>query len=58
MLAPPAKERGLRRTGYTIAGYTFAFFGVPTIIHSKGVELAGNLWKEKESVCGGLMKLA
>jgi len=36
-LAPPKKERGLRKTGYTIAGYPFAQFGIPTIIHSKQV---------------------
>lgn len=58
MISPPPKERGLRRTGYAIAGYPFAFFGVPTIIHSKRVELAADGWKEKESDCGGLMKLA
>lgn len=58
MIAPPAKERGLRRTGYSIAGYPFALFGVPTIIHSKQVELSNGMWKEKDSDCGGLMKLA
>src|ERR1039458_6137385 len=57
LLAPPARERGLRRNGYTIAGYPFAFFGVPTIIHSKQVELSGDVWREKEADCGGLMKV-
>jgi hypothetical protein len=57
LLAPPARERGLRRNGYTIAGYPHAFFGVPTIIHSKKVELVGEIWKEKDQDCGGLMKL-
>ena len=58
ILAPPPRERGLRRNGYTIAGYPFAFFGVPTIIHSKKVELVGEVWREKEADCGGLMKVA
>ena len=57
LLSPPLRERGLRRTGYTIAGYPFAFFGVPTIIHSKVVELVGEAWREKDIDCGGLMKL-
>jgi hypothetical protein len=56
--APPQKERGLRSTGYTIAGYPFALFGVPTIIHARRVELAGEVWKEKNQDCGGLMKVA
>jgi len=55
---PPAKERGLRKTGYTIAGYPFAFFGVPTILHSKVVELSGDSWRETDRDCGGLMKVA
>jgi hypothetical protein len=55
-LSAPRKERGLRKTGYTIAGYPYAFFGVPTVIHSKRVELLGDQWKEKEQDCGGLMK--
>ncbi|MCL4519836.1 MAG: hypothetical protein M1587_11645 [Thaumarchaeota archaeon] len=58
LVAPPQRERGLQRTGYTVAGYPFARFGVPTIIHAKKVELVGNSWKEKEADCGGLMKLA
>lgn len=57
IIAPPAKERGLRKTGYNIAGYPYAFFGVPTIIHSKRVELSNGNWKEKEQDCGGLMKV-
>ena len=57
MLSAPPRERGSRRTGYTIAGYPFAFFGVPTIIHSKQVELVGDVWREKESDCGGLLKV-
>ena len=56
-MASPAKERGLRKTGYTIAGYPYAFFGVPTIIHSKRVELLNGNWKEKDQDCGGLMKV-
>jgi hypothetical protein len=54
--SPPPKERGLRKTGYTIAGYPFAFFGVPTVIHSKVVELSGGRWRETDRDCGGLMK--
>ena len=57
-LSPPKRERGLRRTGFTVAGYPYAFFGVPTIIHAKRVELSGEQWREKEQDCGGLMKLA
>jgi hypothetical protein len=57
LLSAPPKERGLRKTGYTIAGYPFAMFGVPTIIHAKRVELVGGNWREKDSDCGGLMKL-
>lgn len=57
LLAPPAKERGLRRTGYNVAGYPYALFGVPTIIHSKRVELSGESWREKEQDCGGLMRV-
>ena len=56
MLAPPPKERGLRKTGYTVAGYPFAFFGTPTLIHAKKVELAGERWKELDADCGGLLK--
>ena len=56
LIAPPPKERGSRKTGYTIAGYPYAFFGVPTIIHAKRVELSGEAWKEKEVDCGGLLK--
>ncbi len=58
LLAPPPKERGLRKTGYSIAGYPFAFFGTPTFIHAKKVELAGEKWRELDSDCGGLLKLA
>jgi hypothetical protein len=54
--AAPPKERGLRRTGYTVAGYPFAFFGIPTILHSKKVELAGAKWRETDIDCGGIMK--
>lgn len=57
-IAPPKRERGLRKTGYTVAGYPFAFFGVPTIIHAKKVELKANEWRETEVDCGGLLKLA
>jgi hypothetical protein len=57
LLAPPPKERGLRKTGYSVAGYPFAFFGVPTLIHSKKVELAGEKWRESDIDCGGLLKL-
>jgi len=58
LLLPPPKERGLRRTGYTVAGYPFAFFGVPTLIHAKKVELAGEKLREMDVDCGGLLKLA
>src|SRR5579872_2738780 len=58
LVASPPKERGSRKTGYTIAGYPYAFFGVPTIIHSKRVELSGEIWREKETDCGGLLKVA
>jgi len=58
LLSPPAKERGLRRTGYSIAGYPFAFFGVPTLIHAKRVDLVGEKWRETDIDCGGLLKLA
>ena len=53
---PPPKERGLRKTGYNVAGYPFAFFGVPTILHSKKVELQGEKWRETDVDCGGIMK--
>ncbi|HZW55564.1 MAG TPA: hypothetical protein VFF30_04680 [Nitrososphaerales archaeon] len=56
LIQPPVRERGLRKTGYTIAGYPFAFFGVPTIIHAKRVELREQGWIEREEDCGGLMK--
>ena len=55
-LVPPKKERGLRKTGYTIAGYPFAQFGIPTIIHSKQVRLQNDGWRETDNDCGGLMK--
>ena len=58
LLSPPPKERGLRKTGYTIAGYPYAQFGVPTIIHAKRVEVQGDSFREKDVDCGGLMKLA
>jgi hypothetical protein len=58
LLAPPPRERNLSGTGYTIAGYPYAKFGVPTIIHSRMAELAGESWKIKDAECGGLMKLA
>ncbi|MDG6996778.1 MAG: hypothetical protein JRN52_12720 [Nitrososphaerota archaeon] len=58
LISPPARERGLHGTGYTIAGYPFARFGIPTIIHAKKVELAGGTWRERNLDCGGLMKLA
>jgi len=57
LLGPPPRERGLRGTGYTVAGYPFAFFGIPTLIHAKRVEFAGEKWKETEADCGGLLKL-
>ncbi len=55
-LVPPKRERGLRRTGYTIAGYPFAFFGVPTFIHAKRVEFRNGEWRETDVDCGGLLK--
>jgi len=55
---PPPRERRLRNTGYTVAGYPHAFFGVPTILHSKRMELQGGTWREQQEDCGGLMKLA
>ncbi|MHB8567896.1 MAG: hypothetical protein ACYC7D_13990 [Nitrososphaerales archaeon] len=55
---PPPRERGLRKTGYTIAGYPFAFFGVPTLIHARRAEFVHGEWKESEQDCGGLLKLA
>ena len=58
LIQPPPRERGLRRTGYTFAGYPFSFFGVPTIIHAKRVELAGETWRESDRDCGGLLKLS
>jgi hypothetical protein len=58
LLSPPPKERGLRKTGYTVAGYPFAFFGVPTLIHAKKAELVRDSWREIDSDCGGLLKLA
>jgi hypothetical protein len=57
-LSPPKRERGLRRTGYTVAGYPFAQFGKPTILHSKKVGLAPTGWRETDYDCGGLMKAA
>ena len=56
ILAPPKRERGLRRTGYTVAGYPFAYFGVPTLIHAKKVEFKGGEWHETDIDCGGLLK--
>jgi hypothetical protein len=58
VLAPPKRERGLRKTGFTIAGYPFAQFGVPTIIHARRVRLENMVWKETEQDCGGIMKAA
>jgi hypothetical protein len=58
LLAPPPRDRGLRRTGFTVAGYPFAFFGTPTLIHAKKVELAGEKWRETDVDCGGLLKVA
>jgi hypothetical protein len=58
LLGPPPKERGLRRTGYSVAGYPFSFFGVPTLIHARKVELSGDKWRETDIDCGGLLKLA
>lgn len=55
---PPHKERGLSKTGYTIAGYPFARFGIPTIIHAKKVTLLKGGWQGTDSDCGGLMKAA
>ena len=53
---PPAKERGLGNTGYTVAGYPFARFGVPTLIHSKKAILNKTGWQVTEIDCGGLLK--
>jgi hypothetical protein len=53
---PPKRERGLRRTGYIVAGYPFAQFGVPTIVHAKKMTLEANGWKETDNDCGGIMK--
>ncbi|MHB1908522.1 MAG: hypothetical protein ACYCQJ_06580 [Nitrososphaerales archaeon] len=53
---PPKRERGLRRTGYTVAGYPFVQFGVPTILHSKKVILERDSWRETDLDCGGIMK--
>lgn len=58
LVVPPPRERGLRKTGYTVAGYPFAFFGVPTLIHAKKVDLAGEKWRETDFDCGGLLKVA
>ena len=55
-LLPPKRERGLRKTGYTIAGYPFAQFGVPTIIHAKKMRVESGGWKETDLDCGGLMR--
>ena len=57
LLSPPPKERGLRRTGYTVMGYPFAMFGVPTFIHAKKVEFSGDRWRETDVDCGGLLKV-
>jgi len=57
IVAPPPKERGLRKTGFTIAGYPFAYFGLSTILHAKRVELVRGIWKEEDIDCGGIMKL-
>jgi hypothetical protein len=56
VLSAPKQERRLRGTGYTIAGYPFAMFGVPTIIHAKQVEFFRGSWRPKDVDCGGLMK--
>jgi hypothetical protein len=55
-LLPPKRERGLRKTGYSIAGYPFAQFGVPTILHAKKVKVEVNSLRETDLDCGGLMK--
>ena len=55
-LLPPKRERGLRRTGYTISGYPFAQFGVPTILHAKKVKLTTSGWAESDIDCGGIMR--
>ena len=57
-LAPPKRERGLRRTGFTLAGYPFAQFGVPTFLHAKRMRLEGSGWKETDTDCGGILKPA
>ena len=57
LLSPPPKERGSRKTGYTVAGYPFAFFGVPTFIHARKAEIVGDSWREIDSDCGGLLKM-
>ena len=55
-IPPPSKERGVSRTGFTIAGYPFARFGVPTIIHAKRATLTKSGWQGTDTDCGGLMK--
>jgi hypothetical protein len=55
-LLPPKRERGFANTGYTIAGYPFVRFGVPTILHAKKMELASNGWRDTGQDCGGIMK--
>lgn len=54
-LLPPKRERGLRSTGYAIAGYPFAQFGVPTILHSRKMQPGNNGWRETGADCGGIM---
>lgn len=55
-LLPSKRERGLRKTGYSIVGYPFAQFGIPTIVHAKKVRAESSGWKETDLDCGGLMK--
>ncbi len=55
-LFPPKRERGLSKAGYTVAGYPFARFGIPTILHAKKARLTNSGWKEIDIDCGGLMK--
>ncbi len=57
-LLPPKRERGLSKTGYMIAGYPFARFGIPTIIHAIKGKLTNRGWQETDAECGGLMKAA
>lgn len=56
LLAPPKRERGFGKTGYTISGYPYAHFGIPTILHARKMRLESQGWKETDIDCGGIMK--